>query len=130
MLAHRQFAHMDIMTITLTPARPMVITGRSGLQTAYSLAWARGTTGIGVIPVFMAGASTVAAGAIAASADVAGIVTVFEAVDLRMKALGAAASTVAVNFMVAADSTEVVKAFMAAGDFMAVATEAAMGADK
>lgn len=70
----------------------------------------------------------VAAGAIAASADVAGIVTVFEAADLNTKALAAAASMVAANFMVAADSREVAEVSMAAGSFMAAATEVAMGA--
>lgn len=78
----------------------------------------------------MAGASTVAAGAIADSADVAGIVTVFEAADLSMKALPAAAS-MAANFVEAVDSTEVVEAFTGAEDFMAVAaTEVATGAGK
>ena len=79
----------------------------------------------------MAEASTVAAGAIADSADVAGIVTVFEAADLSMKALVAAASTAAGNFMVPVDSTEVVGAFTRAEDFMAVAAmEVAMGTGK
>lgn len=79
----------------------------------------------------MAGASMVAAGAIAGSADVAGIVTVFEAAHLSMKALPAAASMVAANFVEAVDSTEVVEAFTGAEDFMAVAaTEVAMGTDK
>lgn len=79
----------------------------------------------------MAGASTVAAGLIAASADVAGIVTVFEAADLSTKALAAAASMVAANFVGAVDSTEVVEAFTGAEDFMVVAaTEVAMGAGK
>ena len=73
----------------------------------------------------------VAAGAIAASADVAGIVGVFEAADLSMKALGAAASMVVANFVGAADSTEVVEAFTGVEDFMAVAaTEVAMGTGK
>lgn len=84
----------------------------------------------------MAEASTVAAGvatgimmagAVAASANVAGTTTVFEAADLSMKALG----TVAANFMEAVDSTEVVEAFTVAQDFMAVAaTEVAMGTGK
>ena len=61
----------------------------------------------------------------------AGIVTVFEAADLSMKALGAAASMVVVNFMGTADSTEVVEAFTGAEDFMAVvATEVATGTGK
>lgn len=72
----------------------------------------------------MAEASTVAAGAIAASVDAAGIMRVFEAVDLSMKALGAEASMAAPNFMVAVDSTEVVEAFTGARDFMAVAATA------
>lgn len=73
----------------------------------------------------------VAAGAIAVSADAAGITRVFEAAVLSMKALGAAASMVVVNSMVAADSTEVVEVSMAARDFMAVeATEVATGAGK
>lgn len=126
MLARRQFAPTDIMIITLMRVRPMAITARNGLQTAYSLAWARGTTGIGIIPASMAEASTAAAGAIAGSADVAGIMTVSAAAGLSTKALDAAASMVA-NFMVAADFTEVVKAFTGAEDFMAVAaTEVAM----
>lgn len=79
----------------------------------------------------MAEASTVAAGAIADSADAAGIVTVFEAADLSMKALGAAASMVAANFVEAVDSTEVVEAFTGAEGLMAVAaTEVAMGTGK
>lgn len=84
----------------------------------------------------MAEASTVAAstgvaGAIAASADVVGITTVFEAADLGMKDLGEAASMVAANFVEAVDSTEVVEAFTGAEDFMAVAaTEVAMGTGK
>jgi len=85
----------------------------------------------------MAEASTVAAGVIAASADVAGIMKVFEAADLSMKALGAAASMVAANFVGAVDfvgaldSTEVVEAFTGAEGFTAVAaTEVAMGAGK
>ena len=79
----------------------------------------------------MDGVSTAAAGAIAASADAAGITRVFEAADLSMKASGAAASMVAANFMVAVDSAEVVEAFMAAGDFMAVAaTEVATDTGK
>ena len=76
-------------------------------------------------------ASTVAAGAIAGFADVAGIMTVFEAADLSMKALGTAASTVVVNFVGAVDFTEVVEAFTGAEDFTAVAaTEVAMGTAK
>src|SRR5690242_6574907 len=72
----------------------------------------------------MAGASTVAAGimtpgAIVASEDVAGTMRVFEAAVLTMKALGAA--SMVVNFTVAADSREMVEAFMAAE-----ATEVAM----
>ena len=88
----------------------------------------------------MAEASTVAAGvatgimmagAVAASANVAGTTTVFEAADLSMKALGTAASMVAANFMEAVDSTEVVEAFTGAEDFMAVAaTEVAKGTGK
>ncbi|HEV2196235.1 MAG TPA: hypothetical protein VGR55_11685 [Candidatus Acidoferrum sp.] len=78
----------------------------------------------------MAEATTVAAGAIAGSADVAGIMKVFEAADLSTKALAAVASMV-VNFMEAVDSTEVVEAFTGAEGFMAVAaTEVAMGTDK
>lgn len=72
-----------------------------------------------------------AAGVIAASVDVAGIMRVFEAGDLNMKALAAAASMVAANFMGTADSTEVVEAFTGAEDFMEVAaTEVAMGTDE
>jgi hypothetical protein len=79
----------------------------------------------------MAEASTVAAGAIAASADVAGVMTVFEAADLSMKALGEAASMVAASFVEAVDSTEVVEAFTGVEDFMAVAAmEVAMGTAK
>jgi hypothetical protein len=79
----------------------------------------------------MAEASTVAAGVIAASADVAGIMRVFEAADLSMKALGAANSMGAANFVGAVDSTEVVEAFTGAEGFMAVAaTEVAMGTAK
>lgn len=84
----------------------------------------------------MAEASTVvvtmAAGFMgAASSGAAGIVTVFEATDLPMKALAAAASMVVVNFVGAVDSTEVVEAFTGAEDFMAVAaTEVAMGTGK
>ena len=68
----------------------------------------------------MAAASTVAAGvaagimmagAVVASANVAGTMRVFEAADLSTKVLGAAASMVVVNFMGTADSTEV-EAFM------------------
>lgn len=95
------------------------------------MAWALGTTGITVIPASMAGATTVAhgtatgimmAGATTASATAAGIMTVFEAADSPMKALGAAASVVAASFMVAVNSTEIAEASMAARDFMAVAT--------
>lgn len=99
---------------------------------AYSLAWVRGTTGIGVIPAGTAEASTAAAGAIAASAGMAGITTAFEAADLSMKALDEAASAAVANFVGAADSTvevdsmEVVEAFMVEG-FMA---EAAMATGK
>lgn len=79
----------------------------------------------------MAEASTAAAGVIADSVDVAGIMKVFEAADLSMKALGAADSMVAPNFVVAADSMETVEVFMAAEDFMAVAaTAVATGAGK
>ena len=79
----------------------------------------------------MAEASTVAAGAIVPSADVAGVMTVFEAADLSMKALGEAASMVAASFVEAVDSTEVVEAFTGAEDFMArAATEVAMGTAK
>jgi hypothetical protein len=79
----------------------------------------------------MAEASTVAAGAIAAFADVAGVMTVFEAADLSMKALGEAASMVAASFVEAVDSTKVVEAFTGVEDFMAVAaTEVAMGTAK
>lgn len=79
----------------------------------------------------MAEASTVAAGVIAASADMAGIMRVFEAADSSMKALGAANSMVAANFVAAVDSTEVVEAFTGAEGFMAVAaTEVAMGTAK
>lgn len=88
----------------------------------------------------MAGASTVAlgmatgimmAGAVMASANVAGTMRVFEAAVLTTKALGAAASTAIVNFVGAVNSTEAVEAFTAVEDFMAVAaTEVAMGTGK
>ena len=87
----------------------------------------------------MAGASTVAVGvatgimmdgAIAASADAAGIMKVFEAADLNTKALAAAAS-MAENFVEAVDSMEVVEVFTGAEDFMVVAAaEVAMGVGK
>ena len=82
----------------------------------------------------MAVASTVAdgmvtgtrmAGAIAPSADMAGIMRVSEAADLRMKALVAAGSTVVANFVGVMDSTEVVEGLMVAADFMEAAKEGA-----
>ena len=62
MLGRPRFALTATMIIILTPARPMAITARNGSCTAYSLAWARGTTGIGVIPAGIAEASTDVAG--------------------------------------------------------------------
>ena len=93
-----------------------------------SLAWGRGTTGITAILAGTAEAITVVVTMAADFMDAAGTMTVSEAVDLTMKDSAAAVDSMAVKgFVVAADSTaavnstEVVKASMAAGGFMAVA---------
>jgi len=144
MLAQRPYVLTATMIITPTLARRMAITDRIGSLAACSSAQARGFTDFMDVRAFPGAASTVVVTMAAAfteagaSVAVAGIMTVFEAEDLNMKASDIEAF-VATNFMeeegftaavtdsvAIADSTAV-EATVAA--FMAAAMVAMVGTD-